>query len=207
MNSEALVLSILKNKEIEELPSLVERGGLPALVSGLSHINRVHLAAALYETLNSGGEERPLFVICPDDTTAESFSGDLSAFLGIPAPVLGLREEPDFKAEAVSRESERNRIETFWALLNRQCNITVASAAGLIQKCIPQYELENSVAVLEEGGTFSPEELEELLYTGGYTKTDMVEGKNLNLATSGRWSLKPCIYRGPRKLRRGLRPP
>ena len=176
MNSEALVLSILKNKEIEELPSLVERGGLPALVSGLSHINRVHLAAALYETLNSGGEERPLFVICPDDTTAESFSGDLSAFLGIPAPVLGLREEPDFKAEAVSRESERNRIETFWALLNRQCNITVASAAGLIQKCIPQYELENSVAVLEEGGTFSPEELEELLYTGGYTKTDMVEG-------------------------------
>ena len=176
MNSEALVFSILKNKELAELPSLVERGGLPALVSGLSHINRVHLAAALYAALNRDGEERPLFVICPDDTTAESFSGDLSALLGMPVPVLGLREEPDFKAEAISRESERNRIETFWALLNKKCSVTAASAAGLIQKCIPKTELENCTVVLEEGKSFSIEQLEELLYSGGYTRTDMVEG-------------------------------
>ena len=60
---------IFENKEAAALPGLMESGGLPALVSGLSGIHRVNLAAALYENL-----ELPIFVVCPDDSAAESFS-------------------------------------------------------------------------------------------------------------------------------------
>ena len=64
---ELLIKEIFKNKEAAALPGLLESGGLPALVSGLSAVHRANLAAAL--RLGSG---RPIFVICPDDTAAES---------------------------------------------------------------------------------------------------------------------------------------
>ena len=60
---------IFENKEAAALPGLLESGGLPALVSGLSGVHRVNLAAALFERL-----EMPMFVICPDESTAESFA-------------------------------------------------------------------------------------------------------------------------------------
>lgn len=63
---ELLIKEIFKNKEAAALPGLLESGGLPALVSGLSAVHRANLAAAL--RLESG---RPIFVICPDDTAAE----------------------------------------------------------------------------------------------------------------------------------------
>ena len=40
---------ILENKEAAALPYLLESGGLPALVSGLSGVHRANLAAALFE--------------------------------------------------------------------------------------------------------------------------------------------------------------
>ena len=58
-----LIQQIFENKEVAALPSLLESGGLPALVSGLSAVHRANLAAALCQTL-----DRPIFVIAPDDT-------------------------------------------------------------------------------------------------------------------------------------------
>ena len=64
-----LIKEIFKNKEAAALPGLLESGGLPALVSGLSAVHRANLAAAL--RLESG---RPIFVICPDDTAVTACS-------------------------------------------------------------------------------------------------------------------------------------
>ena len=41
-----LVNQIFENKEAAALPHLLESGGLPALVSGLSAVHRANLAAA-----------------------------------------------------------------------------------------------------------------------------------------------------------------
>ena len=76
-----------ENKEAAALPGLLESGGLPALVSGLSAVHRAHLGAALRD--HAG---RPLFVICPDDTAAENMARDLSSMLGEEAAVLGMRD-------------------------------------------------------------------------------------------------------------------
>ena len=60
-----LINQILSHKEVAALPSLLESGGLPALISGLSPVHRANLAAALKNSL-----DMPLFVVCPDDTAA-----------------------------------------------------------------------------------------------------------------------------------------
>ena len=65
-----LVNQVLTHKELAALPSLLEGGRLPALVSGLSAVHRANLAAAL-----CGKTARSLFVICPDDTAAENLQG------------------------------------------------------------------------------------------------------------------------------------
>ena len=82
-----LIKEIFKNKEAAALPGLLESGGLPALVSGLSAVHRANLAAAL--RLKSG---RPIFVICPDDTAAESFARDLASMLGEETETLVMRD-------------------------------------------------------------------------------------------------------------------
>ena len=54
-----LINQILTHKEAAALPSLLESGGLPALISGLSAVLRANLAAALYRSL-----DLPLFAVC-----------------------------------------------------------------------------------------------------------------------------------------------
>ena len=80
---------ILHHREAAALPSLSESGGLPALISGLSAVHRANLAAALRSRTG-----RPLVVICPDDTAAETFARDLSSMLGEEAVTLEDVYEP-----------------------------------------------------------------------------------------------------------------
>jgi transcription-repair coupling factor (superfamily II helicase) len=68
---------ILNNREAAALPGMLESGGLPALISGLSSVHRACLAAALKERPG-----RPLIVICPDEAACESLARDLPAMLG-----------------------------------------------------------------------------------------------------------------------------
>ena len=107
-----LVNQILEHKEAAALPSLLESGGLPALISGLSPVHRANLAAALENKL-----ELPLVVVCPDDTAAESFARDLEAMLGREVDSLIMRDWVFYPAEAVSRQAEQKRLATSTAWL------------------------------------------------------------------------------------------
>ena len=132
-----LVNQILNHKELAALPSLLEGGGLPALVSGLSAVHRANLAAALCNTL-----EKPLFVICPDDTAAENFARDLRSMLQRPADCLGLREYCFLPTEAVSRRTEQKRLEVFSSLTESGQkggpSVTVASVSAMLQRTMPK---------------------------------------------------------------------
>ena len=167
----ALFRQILKNKEASALPGLREGGGLPALISGLSAVHRANLAAALAEA----PEER-MFVICPDDTAAENFANDLRSMLGEDVGLIGMREFTFYPTEAASRYAEQNRIVAFCSLAMGRKRIHVASAAGLIQRTIPPAVLLDSVLPIENGGTYSPEKIEQALLQCGYSRSDQVEG-------------------------------
>ena len=166
-----LVNQILEHKEAAALPSLLESGGLPALVSGLSAVHRANLAAALENKL-----DMPLLVVCPDDTAAESFAKDLEAMLGREVDCLTMRDWVFYQTEAVSRQTEQKRIAVLYRLATGQSRILTASVSALIQRCMPPDTLREAALVIENGGSCPPEKVEEALLRCGYASTDQVEG-------------------------------
>ena len=121
---------ILENREAAALPSLMESGGLPALISGLGAVHRANLAAALRSRLGL-----PLVVISPDDTAAEGMARDLAAMLGEEPVTLGLREFTFYESAAVSRQAEQKRLAALWAMAGG-AQVICASVSGLIQRTI-----------------------------------------------------------------------
>ena len=166
-----LVNQILEHKEAAALPSLLESGGLPALISGLSPVHRANLAAALENKL-----ELPLVVVCPDDTAAESFARDLEAMLGREVDSLIMRDWVFYPAEAVSRQAEQKRLATLYRLAAGKTRILTASVSALIQRCMPPETLLGAALVIENGGSCPPEQVEQALLRCGYSLTDQVEG-------------------------------
>ena len=168
---ETLINQILENKEAAALPSLPESGGLPALVSGLSAVHRANLAAALRQNC-----DRPLFVVSPDDTSAENFARDLCSMLRIGVTMLGMRDYTFFPTEAASRQTEQKRIAALYALAKGESPVTVASVPGLIQRCIPPKALLQAALTIEDGGNYNIEDIEASLIRCGYSRTEQVEG-------------------------------
>ena len=162
---------IFENKEAAALPGLMESGGLPALVSGLSGIHRVNLAAALYENL-----ELPMFVVCPDDSAAESFTRDLESMLGRPVNTLYSRDFTFYPSLAASREAEQKRLYVLNALRCGESPVTVATVSALMQRAIPPQTLGKATFTVKDGEPCPPEELEAALLRCGYTRCEQVEG-------------------------------
>ena len=162
---------IFKNREAAALPGLVESGGLPALVSGLSGIHRVNLAAALYERL-----ELPVFVICPDDSSAESFARDLESMTGEPVNTLYARDFTFYSSLAASRDAEQKRLSVLSTLKCGKSPLTVATVSALMQRTIPPQTLDKAAFTVTDGESCPPEELEAALLRCGYTRSEQVEG-------------------------------
>ena len=166
-----LIQQIFENREAAALPSLMESGGLPALVSGLSAVHRANLAAALRQRLGA-----PVFIISPDDTAAENMANDLRSMLAEPAQVLTMRDFTFYPAEAASRQAEQRRIAALYALASGKAPVAVASVSGLIQRTIPAEQLLRSAFTLESDGSYPIEDVEDALIRCGYVKTEQVEG-------------------------------
>lgn len=166
-----LIDQIFNNKEAAALPGLLESGGLPALVSGLSAVHRANLAAALRQRTGA-----PIFVISPDDTSAENFANDLRSMLNCGAVVLGMRDYTFYATEAASRQTEQKRIASLYTLASGKAEIAVASVSGLMQRTIPPETLMKAAFVLEDRGSCPPEDVEDALLRCGYSRTEQVEG-------------------------------
>ena len=166
-----LVDQIFENREAAALPGLLESGGLPALVSGLSAVHRANLAAALRQRC-----DRPLFVICPDDTAAENFANDLRAMLGEPVQLLEMRDFTFYPSEAVSRPAEQKRLAALYALSGGKAAVAVASVSGLLQRTVPPDVLRGAAFTLSGTGSYPVEEVEAALQRCGYSRAVQVEG-------------------------------
>jgi len=166
-----LSLAILENKNLTPLPDAIEGGALPALVSGLGPVHRAHLAAALRIKT-----ERPLFVVAPDDTAAETMAADLRELLGEEVAVIGTRDFTFYSAEGVSRPAEQRRLEALDALRERRVSAAVCTAAALLQRTMPPAEAARSCFTLRPGQSLAPEDVIDSLLRAGYRSADQVEG-------------------------------
>ena len=172
-----MYLFVQQKKEIFEkkaapLEVLLEGGNLPVLYSGLSDIHRAHLTAVLAAQC-----DRPVFVICPDEASADHFARDLGALMGMEVPVLSAREFTFTPADAVSRQEEQKRLGILYSLLaDTPPKAVVCTASGLIQRAIPPEKLRGAAFSLENGGECPIEEAEARLLLCGFQRTDQVEG-------------------------------
>ena len=162
---------ILENKEAAALPYLLESGGLPALVSGLSGVHRANLAAALFEETGMD-----MFIICPDEASAESFARDFESMTGVRASILLPRDFTFYPSVAASRQAEQKRIGTLNALRGDNCSVAVAAVSALMQRCIPPHILSRAAFTVRDGTECPPDELERALLRCGYVKCEQVEG-------------------------------
>ena len=168
---ELLIKQILENKEAAALPTLLESGGLPALVSGLSAVHRANMAAAL--RLETG---LPLVVLCPDDTAAENLAADLTAMLGQEAVALGMRDFTFYPVEAASRQAEQKRIAALYRLCVGGVELLTVSVPGLLQRTLPPETLRQAAFALSAGGSCAVEDVEDALLRCGYVRCQQVEG-------------------------------
>ena len=99
---EALLRELWQLREIQELAQLMESGGGPALVTGLSPVHRAMTAAAL--RLKSG---RPLLMLCADEGEARRQAADLRSLTGR-EPVLLAGREAAVEVEDISRAVQRD---------------------------------------------------------------------------------------------------
>jgi len=166
-----LIKQIFENREAAALPQLMESGGLPALISGLSAVHRANLAAAL-----RAETELPVFVICPDDTAAENFANDLRSMLREEVQTLGMRDFTFYPVEAASRQAEQRRISALYAMATGKSEVNVASVSALIQRSLPAESLLKAAFVIEDGSSYPIEDVEDALIRCGYTRTEQVEG-------------------------------
>ena len=183
---------IFENKEAAALPCLLESGGLPALISGLSSVHRANFAAALFERL-----EMPLFVICPDEASADSFARDLEAMTGIKPSMLFSRDFTFYPTLAASRQAEQQRIGTLSALIRGESRITVATVSGLLQRTMPPQTLLDACFEIADGGDCPPEELERVLLRCGYEKCEQVEGTGQYARRGGILDFFSPMYQEP----------
>lgn len=167
-----LVEQIFNNKEAAALPELAERGGLPALVSGLSAVHRANLAAALRLKL-----DRPLVVICPDDTSAEGMAKDLAAMLGEQVETLITRDFTFYASEAASRQNEQRRIAALHKLAEGRASVITASVSGLVERTMPADTLKAAALTLDMSLPCAIEDAERALINCGYTRSEQVEGQ------------------------------
>ena len=146
---EALLRELWQLREIQELAQLMESGGGPALVTGLSPVHRAMTAAAL--RLKSG---RPLLMLCADEGEARRQAADLRSLTGREPVLLTGRELHWRELAAVSRQWEYRRLETLYRIRQEESPVIVTTADALALRCIPPQVLDRCSFTLRSDGRY-----------------------------------------------------
>ena len=168
---ELLLKKLLEIPEAASLAQAVEQGGCPAAVTGLSSVHKAQIASAL-----AHAGDRPLVVVCADETEAGRLAGDLETLLGVPALRLYARELFVRSGAVASRQWEMARIGALYEMAQGQGRLLVCTAEGLLQKTAPAQRLLDSAITLELGGRWDLSDLTLRLASAGYSRCDQVEG-------------------------------
>ena len=167
---DAIIKAIGKTPSLATLPLRVEEGYLPALLTQSGGAMRALGAAMLRRET-----DRPIFVLCTDETNAGTLAADLEALLGESVVQLTGRDLALRDIEGVSRQEEQRRLRALDALYAGAL-VAVCTVSGLLQRTLPPDILENAAFTLRLGEGEGPEALEPRLLACGYRRSDMVEG-------------------------------
>ena len=181
---------------VRELLEKITLGGSRITVGGLEGAARAFLLSLLFRHLR-----RTLIVVGPTEKEAESFSRDISFFLGgdrsVLLPSWDLLTTDMF---AFQRETEITRLEVLHRLTFGEPAIVVIPARALMQKVIPREVLEGYGEWISVGDIRERDGLAQKLMEGGYTRMTLVEGKGEFAVRGNMVDLFPPMARHPLRL-------
>ena len=157
--------------EVQYIRQELAGGCRSALVTGLSPVHRVQIAAALAQEM-----KKPLVILCADERECQRFAGDAENLTG-QRPLLLPGREMNLRPGAVSsRQWEYRRIAALRWMQTERPAVILATAEALCQRCIPARVLAEAVTELAPGQRHDVAQLCRRLADAGYTRCDQVEG-------------------------------
>lgn len=156
--------------EYQDILTAIDGGASPIAASGLSSTSRAFLAASLQQD-----SQRPVILLCSDDSEAQRLAGDIFALSGQEPPLLSGRDF-HFHPGVASREWEQRRLGIFHALLQEPPAFLIATIEGLLQRTLPPQDFQAACRTLEDRGSYDLGELAEHLVAIGYSRCEQVEG-------------------------------
>ena len=159
-----------KNRELGGIYAALEKGTLPAAVTGLSPVHRAAFISSAVGTLG-----RRAVVICPDEAEANRLICDLEGF-GKSALLLPSRDLLSGGGAASSKEWEHKRLYTLSALADGAFSVCVGSVEAFCEVTAPPENIRNNTFVLKEGQQIAIKDLLDRLVSAGYTFSEQCEG-------------------------------
>ena len=168
---EGFLNRLLQLSELQEMVSCIDRGRLPALVTGLGPVHRAQVAAAAARAC-----KRPLLMLCADERECERMQADLQILLHTQPVVLPQRELQLHNTAAASRQWSHRRLEALHRMAEKDCAVVITTPAALAQRAIPPHILQATTLTLTIGGQYDMAQLVARLVRAGYSRCDAVEG-------------------------------
>lgn len=149
-----------------------EKNMLPAGVTGLSYLNKVHLIHSLCEE-----SEARAIIITGDEGEAVKIKEDLNTLFASEDTLLYPARDFSLSSTAgQSREYEHLRLGVLGRMLEGDYKAVVCSIEAAMQFTIPTDVLLSRSFVIEQGMDISIEKAREILVNAGYSPCEMVEG-------------------------------
>lgn len=149
-----------------------EKNMLPAGVTGLSYLNKVHLIHSLCE--ENGARA---IIITGDEGEAVKIKEDLNTLFASEDTLLYPARDFSLSSTAgQSREYEHLRLGVLGRMLEGDYKAVVCSIEAAMQFTIPPDVLLSRSFVIEQGMDISIEKAREILVNAGYSPCEMVEG-------------------------------
>ena len=167
----ALLSTLQRVPEFEDLLLRIDAGRCPVAASGLSPVHRAFVAAGIAQRL-----ERPIVLLCPEEVECAKLSRDLEALLEVPVLQLPGREFTFHAAATVSHQWEHKRLAVFKAMAQQKAPVVVATVEGFLQRTLPPAALEEASFSLKMGESYDLNELCDKLTAAGYARCEQVEG-------------------------------
>lgn len=159
-----------KESALKTLIGDIEKGYLPAAVSGLSQIHKSFVLGCV-----SAITAKKALVITPDEASAAEMVGDITA-LGRKALLFPIRDFCFTDAAVHSKEYEYKRLDTLSKILGGDFDMLVCPVEAAIQHTVPPEVLRENSIKITVGEEVSLEGLAKKLLSMGYQPALEVEG-------------------------------
>ncbi len=157
-------------QEFGEISEAFKGNRFPIALSGLSHIHRVSLAAALSSKLGI----KPL-ILTAGDAETERVCEDLAS-MGLSAAIFCSRDFCFRSRIYSSHEYEHKRLGTLSRILEGDFDVCVAPVDAAVSSTIPPDVLKNRRFTLKVGDEHNMEALISKLIISGYSRSEQVDG-------------------------------